>query len=124
LNRLRITVVCTAAVQLVVALMWFGLIAANPNPRRGTVVNLVALVVAAMLALRAQHRGAMRRTTVTLNWLLAALWTWGLMAVTVRLGSDPDLARSATTIVVSTLAIIVPCIVNGIAVALLPRRVD
>ena len=122
MSRLQLVVICTAVVQLVVAAIRFVLVAANPGTRAGTILNFVALVVCGILGLVTQRTGAMSRSAVALNWVLAVLWSWGLLGAIGRATNDPELANWLPTVVGCTLAIIIPCAINGVAVAFLPKR--
>lgn len=122
MNPIRRTVLIVAIIQILVACIWFILILANPNSKTGTIINLFGLLGCGVLGLIAQKDGDMIRTAITLNWILVVLWSIGLIRVFSAFIGIPELYGALTIITVTTMAIIIPCAVNGVCLVMLPNQ--
>jgi hypothetical protein len=122
----RIILIC-AIIQIVISLSWFYRfytlrtrdLPASPAPKisQGTVINLLALFGVGYASVFTARTGKFRRTVVTIDWIIAILWTIGFFLDETPLPTDP--ARAALLIAMSV-GVVLPSVINGIAVAMLP----
>jgi hypothetical protein len=118
MSLLRWTVSLVALVQIAVAIWWFASV--FPNPKTGTVINLAILALLGLWTLRTRTAQRWHGFISLLNFFQAVMWGYSLPGA---MGRVQDHAAPVIGImVIMTLAIIIPCVINGIAVLPLPRR--
>jgi hypothetical protein len=115
LRLLRCTIRFVALVQMAVAIWWF--VSVLPKPKTGTVIHLAILALVGFWAISTRRAQRSHAVISLLNFYLAIAWGIGLTSME----QTPHVAHP-WLVVAMTLAIIIPCIINGIAVLLLPRR--
>lgn len=115
LSCLRWTISLVALAQIAVAIWWFASVQAHA--KTATLIHLGMLATAGLWALRTRVAQRSHGVVALLNFYLAFIWGVGLT----RLERATDVTNP-WTVVAMTLAIIIPCVINGMAVLMLPRR--
>jgi hypothetical protein len=116
-SPLRIVILVCALAQIAVALLWFNFLRTHPTKSQGLVLNLLALVGVGYASIFTARTGKFRKTVITLDWIIAVLWTIGSLIAFSELQEG---GRIRAIAIGSSLAVVLPCVINGIAVAFLP----
>lgn len=104
----------TALFQLVVMCVWLALIIPGGS-HYGTLLNLILLGVAAALSVFSCSHARVQSWAVTLNSFEAAAWLLGLIS-SLRSSTGTSGPEGQLFVVVSSLAIILPCLANAILI--------
>lgn len=118
-KRLAVTIVC--AIQLIVLTVWIVNLVGT-HPHKGTLINLVLFALAAILGLVTQANGRFRGGVIALNWIEVVFWMLGLFPALAKVAESAEMRSVLGPMVAMTLGIIIPCVANGILVAMLPKQ--
>jgi hypothetical protein len=106
-----------AIVQIAVALFWFNFLRTNPTRSQFLVLQLLTLLSVGYASIFTARAGKFRKTVITLDWIMAILW---IIALVVALNELPEHRKAPFLVIAMCLGVIVPSLINGIAVVILP----
>jgi hypothetical protein len=94
------------------------------SPHIGTIINLGLIFLAAILALYTQANGKFKKGAIILNWFEVSVWTLSLIPALIKISQSEKMSSHIGFAIAMTLALIIPCIVNGILIIWLPSRLQ
>ena len=100
-------------IQLVVAAFWVFIVSLG-KPSRGTTLNLLFLVCAALTGFQAANSSAARKLSIGLNIFEVLVWTVGLSSMMRAASLSQSTPGQQNVTILMTFGIIFPCAISAL----------